>query len=270
MEKSFPTKIREQREKMGLTKEALGHLVGIQASYIERIERGTKIPKPSVARRLAQALQQDEESYVNWAKTRSDNEHKPPQRTPTYPRYPEAREALIGLSEDPEEARQLFSSTSMGPLEAALYGLLIDRMSAQMGDLGFWGFMPKESPAHTPNGRLLLDAFFEMLTHPEGEIADYTKVFSGMIKAWRYLPPHRIVVMTPDDNEIIYRLALVDKQGSIIPALEPEDPFYALYRMLTTQQQRDIADICNVLLRSDERLEIQAALVALSRWHHRD
>ncbi len=144
-------------------------------------------------------------------------------------------------------------------------------MASKMGDLGFWGFLsPREEGEQSkPNVNLLLEAFFEMLTHPEGEAADYKKVFSELILSWKYGPqPHRITVTEIDGSKTQYRLALVDQEGSIIPALEPDDPFYALYRMMTPEQRSDLAELCRVLLRRDARIEIQAALQALTRWHN--
>lgn len=266
--KDFCRLLQEKRKSLGYTLDDVGHLVGCTPTYLERIEAGEIIPKPDVARRLAQALQESEEEYMAWADTRSEQVEEPVVRKPR-PRYPEAREALVGLSQDPEQARMLFRGSSIGPLEAALYGLLIDRISQRMADLGFWGFMsPTDERVPSSDGRLLLEAFFEMLVHPEGEMTDYHNVFSELMRSWRYGPgPHRITVISPDGGSTTYRLALVDQEGSIIPALEPEDPFHALYRMLSTSQRKDLADISRVLLRQDSRLEIQAALEALARWH---
>jgi len=232
------------------------------------MEEGKHIPKPDLARILAGELQEPEEEYIRWSQERTPSPIPGGRPTPR-PRYPEAREALIELCEDQETARSLFSGTSIGPLEAALYGLLVERMSQQIGDLGFWGFLPpRDQTPPASDGRLLLEAFFEMLTHPEGEKADYKKVFSTLITSWSYGPgPHRISVMHPDQTKLHYRLALVTQEGSIIPALEPEDPFHALYRMLSPRQRGEIAEVCRVLLRHDQRIEIQAALAALSRWH---
>lgn len=263
-------KIRKRREELGLSLMALGHRVGVQASYLERIESGHCIPKPELAHRIASVLQEPEADYMAWAHQRGDESQRDINNShPHYPRYPEARQALIELCVDPIHAKQLFTGSAIGPLEAALYGLLIDRMSHRMADLGFWGFLsPSESNLHTPDASLLLEAFFEMLTHPEGESADYKKVFSELLLSWSYGPgPHRITVTDPDQGHTTYRLALVNREGSIIPALEPEDPFHALYRMLTPEQRADIAEICHVLLRRDQRIEIQAALEAISRWH---
>lgn len=263
--------IRQQREALGLSLETLGHRVGIQSSYLERVEEGLSIPKPDVARRLAQALNLDESEYIQWAQERGHGSWQQETSRPSYPRYPEAREALIALCHDPAQARQLFQGSSIGPLEAALYGLLVDRMSSHMGDLGFWGFVsPQQSLLQTPDAHLLLEAFFEMLMHPEGETADYTNVFSALIDSWQYGPgPHRITVTETNQQTTTYRLALVDQEGSIIPALEPEDPFHALYRMMTPAQRADLSEIARVLLRRDGRIEIQAALQALSQWHDR-
>jgi len=276
MLKNFHRRINEKRLELGYTTQDVGNRIGLHAAYIDLIESGQCIPKPEVAVRIAKVLSEKEEDYVQWAETRIEQimaratktqtvskRHKPP-----HPRYPEAREALIALCEEPTVARQLFDGSAMGPLEAALYGLLIDRMSHQMADLGFWGFLPPRNEATASNSRLLLDAFFEMLTHPEGEVADYKKVFSEMIRSWRYGPgPHRITVQDSDGKVITYRLALVDQEGSIIPALEPEDPFHALYRMLSAEQRAEVAEIARVILRRDSRIEIQAALEALARWH---
>lgn len=265
--KDLPHTLQERRESLGYSLQDLGHMVGCTPVYLEKIEAGDIVPKPEVARRLAQSLQTSEELLLEWSQLRNapstDLDPQPD------PRYPEAREALISLSEDPEQAKMLFRGSSIGPLEAALYGLLINQISQRMADMGFWGFLsPKEASPMATDGKLLLEAFFEMLVHPEGEAADYQKVFSGMLHSWRYGPgPHRITVSNAEGQETTYRLALVDREGSIIPALEPEDPFYALYRMLSPSQRKDMADLAHVLLRKDERLEIQAALEALARWH---
>ena len=273
--KDLPTRIKERRLALGYTPQELGVHVGIQSSYIEQMESGTYIPKPEIARRLAFALEETENDYMMWAQERHEPPDKqiPPKASPR-PRYPEAREALIELCDDHDAARQLFSGSSIGPLEAALYGLLIECMSQRMADLGFWGFFPPAHPSQAQQtsiaaeGALLLEAFFEMLTHPEGEAADYKKLFSELIAAWSYGPsPHRVSARFPDGKERRYRLALIDQEGSIIPALEPEDPFYALYRMLSPEQRAQIAEISRVILRQDHRLEIQAALEALARWH---
>lgn len=270
MRTNFPQRMQVQRERMGYSVQELGNQIGVAWTYIEQIEAGLYIPKPEVARRIAEALSDDEQAYLSWAAER-ETKHRTMHEHPLQPapRYPEAREALITLCDDPELARRLFWSSAIGPLEAAIYGLLIERMSQQMGDLGFWGFLsPRSEQSSTPNARLLLDAFFEMLSHPEGEIADYTKVFSTLVQSWRYGPgPHRISVVDAEGGTHHYRLAMVDQDGSIIPALEPEDPFYALYRMLSAEERSDIAEVCRVMLRRDKRIEIQAALAALSRWH---
>lgn len=266
--KELHKELQHKREAKGFSLQELGHLVGCTPTYIERIELGDYIPKPEVARRLAQALEEPEERFLEWSQQRGEEQEDEAPRKPT-PRYPEARAALVALCKDPDQAKQLFRGSSIGPLEAALYGLLIDRMSHHMADMGFWGFLsPKEDNEAGFDSRLLLEAFFEMLVHPEGEMADYHNVFSRLLESWRYGPgPHRITVVHPDETETTYRLALVDREGSIIPALEPEDPFHALYRMLTASQRKDLADITRVLLRHENRLEIQAALQALSRWH---
>lgn len=265
-------KIRNRREELGLSLEELGNRVGVQAIYLQRVEEGRSIPKPNMARRLAEALQVSSVELLQWAQERGSNDMNRLPSRPSFPRYPEAREALVELCDDPSQARQLFKGAAIGPLEAALYGLLVDRMSNRMADMGFWGFLsPMEQPSEKHDAHLLLEAFFEMLMHPEGDTSDYTKVFSQLIDSWHYGPgPHRITVTEPDQTNTTYRLALVDQKGSIIPALEPEDPFHALYRMLTPPQRADLADLCRVLLRRDGRIEIQAALQALAQWHNPD
>ena len=249
-------RIRKRREELGLSREKLGNRVGLQATYLERIEEGLSIPKPEVALRLAETLQESEIEYLQWAHKKHNGEQYGSASSPSFPRYPEAREALIALCGDPSQAQQLFKGSAIGPLEAALYGLLVDRMSQNMADLGFWGFLsPREEQSQAPDALLLLEAFFEMLMHPEGEAADYQKVFSELIDTWHYGPgPHRITVVETDHTTTTYRLALIDKDSSIIPALEPEDPFHALYRMMTPSQRADVADSARVLLRRDGRI----------------
>ncbi len=268
MKLEFSEKIRQRREFLGMSVEELGAKIGVGAPYIELLEKGQRIPKEDIAIRLAQALQEPSDEYIRWSQERY---HQEGTAIPSTPRYPEGREALIELCEDPSSARQIFSNAAMSPLEAALYGLLIDRMSHKIGDLGFWGFTsPQKHSQSTSDERLLLESFFEMLTHPEGNISDYTKVFKGLISSWRYQAPHRVIVTNLDGSTTSYRLAFVDQEGSIIPALEPEDPFYALYKMLTKEQRATIAGIAKVLFQKEERLEIQAALNALTNWHKLD
>lgn len=52
----FPERLREARERVGLTLRGLGELVGINYSQISRYEQGIALPRPGVLVRLAEAL----------------------------------------------------------------------------------------------------------------------------------------------------------------------------------------------------------------------
>ncbi|MDH2022921.1 helix-turn-helix domain-containing protein [Stenotrophomonas sp. GD03680] len=52
----FPERLREARERGGLTLRELGELVGINYSQISRYEQGIALPRPGVLVRLAEAL----------------------------------------------------------------------------------------------------------------------------------------------------------------------------------------------------------------------
>ena len=50
------SKIREQRQKLGLSQEKLGELTGIDRTYISGVERGNRNPAIKNLERLAKAL----------------------------------------------------------------------------------------------------------------------------------------------------------------------------------------------------------------------
>ena len=48
--------VRERREALGMTQQALGDRVGVGRSYIAQIERGSKVPSMYMGKMLAEAL----------------------------------------------------------------------------------------------------------------------------------------------------------------------------------------------------------------------
>jgi len=52
----FPARLREARERAGLTLRQLGEFVGINYSQISRYEQGIALPRPGVLVRLAEVL----------------------------------------------------------------------------------------------------------------------------------------------------------------------------------------------------------------------
>lgn len=60
-------RIRRRREERGVPAYVLAERLGISPSYISLIESGKKVPSEEIARRIAQALDDDEEMYVAWA-----------------------------------------------------------------------------------------------------------------------------------------------------------------------------------------------------------
>lgn len=51
------TKLRESREKLGLTQEQVAERSGVHATEVSRIEGGKRDPKVSTLERLAEALE---------------------------------------------------------------------------------------------------------------------------------------------------------------------------------------------------------------------
>ena len=65
-------RLRERRERVGLTVRGLAGRVGLSpssASYLSQLESGTKTPHPHLARRLAAALGDDPRIYLAWSAT---------------------------------------------------------------------------------------------------------------------------------------------------------------------------------------------------------
>lgn len=62
-------RIRRRREERGIQAYVLAERLGISASYISLIESGKKVPSEEIARRIAQALEDDEEIYAAWVRS---------------------------------------------------------------------------------------------------------------------------------------------------------------------------------------------------------
>ena len=60
-------RIRRRREERGMPANVLAQRLAISPSYVSLIESGKKVPGEDIARRIAEALDDDEEIYVAWA-----------------------------------------------------------------------------------------------------------------------------------------------------------------------------------------------------------
>lgn len=63
----FGRRIRQRRERQGLTLAQLADKSGLSAGYLSLLERGQKIPSPEAAADLARGLGDDEALYRSWA-----------------------------------------------------------------------------------------------------------------------------------------------------------------------------------------------------------
>ena len=63
----FGRRIRQWRDRQGLTLAQLADKSGLSIGYLSLLERGQKIPSPEAAASLAQALGDDEDLYRSWA-----------------------------------------------------------------------------------------------------------------------------------------------------------------------------------------------------------
>lgn len=62
----IPERIRNRRNRLGMTGAELAKRIGVSPSYVSLIESGAKIPSPSVAERIARALQDAPDLYQAW------------------------------------------------------------------------------------------------------------------------------------------------------------------------------------------------------------
>ena len=97
-------RIRNRREELGLAAHELAKLAGVSPSYISLIESGAKIPSEEVARRIAQALDDNPRVYAAWSHTSRYGEPD---------RYLEDARDLAALTTDPKARRRLASGEDL-------------------------------------------------------------------------------------------------------------------------------------------------------------
>ena len=61
-----PERIRNRRNRLGMTGADLAKRIGVSPSYVSLIESGAKIPSPSVAEKIARALRDSPDLYHAW------------------------------------------------------------------------------------------------------------------------------------------------------------------------------------------------------------
>lgn len=57
MREEFGSRLRRQREKLGMTQMELANISGVSPTSVGCYERGTRFPKPETVRMIADALQ---------------------------------------------------------------------------------------------------------------------------------------------------------------------------------------------------------------------
>ena len=62
----IPERIRNRRNRLGMTGAELAKRIGVSPSYVSLIESGAKIPSPSVADKIARALRDSPDLYHAW------------------------------------------------------------------------------------------------------------------------------------------------------------------------------------------------------------
>jgi len=62
----IPERIRNRRNRLGMTGAELAKRIGVSPSYVSLIESGAKIPSPSVAEKIARALRDSPDLYQAW------------------------------------------------------------------------------------------------------------------------------------------------------------------------------------------------------------
>jgi len=65
-ESPIPERIRNRRNRLGMTGAELAKRIGVSPSYVSLIESGAKIPSPSVAEKIARALRDSPDLYHAW------------------------------------------------------------------------------------------------------------------------------------------------------------------------------------------------------------
>jgi len=118
-------RIRRRREERGIPANALAQRLAISPSYVSLIESGKKVPGEDIARRIAEALDDDVEIYVAWAHSAGIDD---------LDRYTDRLARLHHYSSDPVLRRQLRSGEDMPespPLPASTrgaFGSIIPRL----------------------------------------------------------------------------------------------------------------------------------------------
>jgi len=97
-------RIRRRREERGIPANVLAQRLAISPSYVSLIESGRKVPGEDIARRIAEALDDDVEIYVAWAHSAGISD---------LDRYTDRLARLHHYSSDPVLQRQLRSGEDM-------------------------------------------------------------------------------------------------------------------------------------------------------------
>ena len=105
---TFADRLKAIRESRGLTQDALADRVGTSKQVISRYENGGRVPKITMAQKLADAL--------NVSLKELSGEDEESQRESTVPKTEEARRISAGVDRMPPELRRLvlqFVETSL-------------------------------------------------------------------------------------------------------------------------------------------------------------
>lgn len=89
------------RERSGLSQRALAEQIGVDYTYLSKIERGQMVPSDDVLRKLANALPVDFETMAGYAT------HLPDKFMEQYQNNPQLRKLFLALAQTPIQIHQI-------------------------------------------------------------------------------------------------------------------------------------------------------------------
>jgi transcriptional regulator with XRE-family HTH domain len=202
----IPERIRNRRNRLGMTGAELAKRIGVSPSYVSLIESGAKIPSASVAEKIARALRDSPDLYRAWVLSSRQGGWRQALRSSRYWRAystdPASLERVasgedvpdlagedldedrerVGFSERTRELRSMRLEQSVG--DAAIAEELVDfdpaeaRRSQSLGGAPGGLFRRKEREEDVPRGFTLLEIpVLEDFTDPgDGDEVDESQI----------------------------------------------------------------------------------------------
>jgi transcriptional regulator with XRE-family HTH domain len=161
-----PERIRNRRNRLGMTGAELAKRIGVSPSYVSLIESGAKIPSPSVAEKIARALRDSPDLYHAWVLSSRQGGWRQALRSSHY---------WQAYSTDPRSLERVASGADVPDLAGLAEAREDDRLAsagleldASVADFIDEDVTIAEAPGDFDAGRLAaMEAPVEKSAHPE-------------------------------------------------------------------------------------------------------